>query len=66
MNLFNFNQQTRRLVIADDFWLCVVTWFLLTLVTYLGYCALLIHHRPRGENDWHWLTKLGVKGLEGP
>ena len=66
MNLFYFNQQTRRLVIANDFWICIVTWFLLTLVTYLGYRALLIRSRPRGERDWHWLNNLSIKGLEGP
>ena len=66
MNLFIFNPQTRRLVIAEDFWICVVTWLLLTLVTFLGYGALLIRNRPRGENDWHWLNKLSAKGLKGP
>lgn len=52
MNLFLFNPETRRLVISDDFWICVLTWFLLTLVTFLGYSALLIRNRPRGE----WLA----------
>ena len=66
MNLFLFNPQTRRLVIADDFWICVLTWFLLTLVTFLGYGALLIHNRPRGESGWYWVNKLKVKGLESP
>ena len=66
MNLFYFNQQTGRLVIAHDFWICVVTWFLLTLVTYLGYRALLVRSRPREENDWHWQDKLSIKGLKGP
>ena len=66
MNLFAFNPKTRRLVIADDFWIFVVTWLLLTLLTFLGYGALLIRNRPRIENDWHWLNKLSFKNLEGP
>lgn len=66
MNLFIFNPQTRRLVIAKDFWICVVTWLLLTLVTFLGYGALIIRNRPRGEFGWHWSNKLRIKGLEGP
>ena len=66
MNLFIFNPQTRRLVIADDFWICVVTWVLLTLLTFSGYGVLLIRSRPRGANDWHWLNKLKEKGLQGP
>ena len=66
MNLFVFNPQTRRLVIADDFWIFVVTWLLLTLLTFLGYGALLIRNRPRVENDWHWLNRLSFKNLQGP
>ena len=66
MNLFVFNPQTRRLVIADDFWIFVATWFLLTLVTFLGYGALLIRNRPRGEDGWHFLSKLRIRGLESP
>lgn len=66
MNLFVFNPQTRRLVIADDFWICVVTWLLLTLVTFLAYGALLLRSRPRGEHGWHWLNKLRIRGLESP
>lgn len=66
MNLFLFNTQTRRLVIADDFWICVVTWFLLTLLTLLGYSALVIRNRPRREHGWHWLNKLRTKRLEDP
>ena len=66
MNFFYFNQQTGQLVIANDFWVCVVTWLLLTLVTYLGYRVLHIRSRPRGENDWHWQDKLCIKGLKSP
>lgn len=66
MNLFVFNPQSRRLVIAEDFWICVVTWFLLTVLTFLGYGALVIRNRPRGENGWHWLKTLKVKGLKDP
>ena len=66
MNLFLFNPKTRRLVIADDFWIFIVTWLLLTLLTFLGYGALLIRNRPRVEKGWPWLNRLSFKGLQGP
>ena len=66
MNLFVFNPQTRRLVMADDFWIFVATWFLLTLITFLGYGALLIRNRPRGEGGWYWLSKLRIRDLKDP
>ena len=66
MNLFLFNSQTRRLEIAEDFWICVVTWFLLTLLTFFGYGALVIRNRPRGHDGWHWLNKMRIKELQGP
>ena len=66
MNFFGFNPHTRRLEMADDFWIFVVTWLLLSLLTFLGYGALLIRNRPREEKDRHWLDRLSCNSLQDP
>lgn len=66
MNLFAFDQTTRRFVVAKDFWIYIVTWIPLTLLTFLGYGLLVLRHRPRQENGWHWLSKSEPKYLKGP
>ena len=53
MNLFLFDQPTKKLIIADDFWIYVVTWLLLTLVTFLGYQVMARLHKPHAEGGWH-------------
>lgn len=53
MNLFLFDQSTKKLIIADDFWIYVATWLLLTLVTFLGYQVMVRLHKPHAEGGWH-------------
>ena len=50
MNLFVFNQQTMKLMIADDLWIYIATWIPLTLLTFLGYRLLVLHHKPRQDS----------------
>ena len=52
MNFFYFNPRTSKLVIAKDFWIFVVTWLPLALLTFLGYGALVLRHRPRNKLNW--------------
>ncbi|CAF9911789.1 MAG: hypothetical protein HETSPECPRED_000445 [Heterodermia speciosa] len=52
MNFFYFNPRTSKLVIAKDFWIFVVTWLPLALLTFLGYGALVLRHRPRNKLSW--------------
>ena len=66
MNLFVFNQQTMKIMIADDFWIYIVTWIPLTLLTFLGYGVLVLRHKPRAENGWHWLSISNLSTLKGP
>ena len=66
MNLFVFNQQTMRIMIADDFWIYIATWIPLTLLTFVGYGLLVLRHKPRAENGWHWLSNFKSSTLKGP
>ncbi|MCJ1457002.1 hypothetical protein MMC28_007368 [Mycoblastus sanguinarius] len=66
MNLFAFDQATRRFVIAKDFWIYIVTWIPLTLLTFLGYGLLVLRHKPPQENGGPWWGKSGPKYLKGP
>ncbi|KAK0514786.1 hypothetical protein JMJ35_002165 [Cladonia borealis] len=66
MNLFVFNQQTMKIMIADDFWICIATWIPLTLLTFLCYGLLVLRHKDRAENGWHWLNTSKSSTLKGP
>ena len=66
MNLFVFNQQTRRIMIAQDFWIYIATWIPLTVLTFLGYRLLVWRHNLRAENGWHWPSISKSSTLQGP
>ena len=66
MNLFAFNQQTMNIMIADDFWIYIATWIPLTLLTFLCYGLLVLRHKDRAENGWHWLNTSKSSTLKGP
>lgn len=42
MNFFVFNEQTREIVIARDFWIFIATWLPLTLIT-MGVYVLIVY-----------------------
>ncbi|KAL9607553.1 MAG: hypothetical protein Q9167_007546 [Letrouitia subvulpina] len=46
MNLFEFDEKNRQLVIAKDFWIYLATWLPLTFFTFLGYLILKGFHEP--------------------
>ena len=52
MNFFYFDSDTMKLVIAKDFWIFVVTWLPLALLTFLGYGALVLRHKPKNKLSW--------------
>ena len=66
MNLFVFNQQTMKIMIANDFWIYIATWIPLTLLTFLGYGLVVLRHKSRAENGWHWLSISNSSTLKGP
>ena len=55
MNFFYFDPRTVKLVIAKDFWIFIVIWLPLALLTFLGYGALVLRRRP--QNKLSWLTR---------
>ena len=65
MNLFVFNQDTKRIVIAKDFWIYIATWLPLTLLTFVGYQLVVNLHKPRAEGGWYWQRTKSLK-LQGP
>ena len=52
MNFFVFNQQTMRIVVAEDLWIYIATWLPLTLLTLLAYGVVVLLVQPR-ERRWH-------------
>lgn len=56
MNFFTFNQETMRIVVAEDIWIYVATWLPLTLLTLLGYGVVVLLVKPP-ERRWHWLSQ---------
>ena len=55
MNLFVFNQDTNKLVVAQDFWIYVATWIPLTAVTFVLYGLVVSLHEPPGKSRWDWM-----------
>ena len=49
MNLFAFDMDDHRFMIAADFWIYVATWIPLTLFTYMAYRVMKATHRERKE-----------------
>ncbi|KAL9044575.1 MAG: hypothetical protein Q9214_002296 [Letrouitia sp. 1 TL-2023] len=58
MNLFEFDENSRQLVIAKDFWIYLATWLPLTFFTFLGYLMLKGFHEPQ---EYRVISRL--KGL---
>ena len=50
MNFFLFNPQTRRIEVSKNFWLYMVTWIPLTLVTLIGYLLMRSFYKAK-RND---------------
>ena len=56
MNFFEFNQQTMKIVVAEDLWIYFATWLPLTLLTLVGYgVVVLLVKSP--ERRWHFLSQ---------
>lgn len=66
MNLFVFNQQTMRIMIAQNFWIYIATWIPLTVFTFLGYRLLVWRQKLRAENGWHRPSISKSSTLQGP
>ena len=55
MNFFVLNQQTMKMVVAEDLWIYFATWLPLMLLTLAGYgVGVLLVKSP--ERRWHLLS----------
>lgn len=65
MNLFVFNQTTNKIMIAQDFWIYIVTWIPLTALTFLLYGLVVLIHQEPGKSRWDWMriTDWNIKGV---
>jgi hypothetical protein len=54
-NFFVFNEKTRKIVIGKDFWVFILTWLPLTLLTGLVYAAVVAADARRKGKPVQWL-----------
>ncbi|KAH7134921.1 hypothetical protein B0J11DRAFT_424563 [Dendryphion nanum] len=54
MNFFLLNPESKRFQISPDFWIFVITWIPLTLVTGGMYVLFLYLHAKRQGQQFHW------------
>ena len=50
MNAFSFDIELKKLVMAKNFWVVVVTWIPVTLLTGLGYIFVVRMVKPKRKN----------------
>ncbi|KAF7502289.1 hypothetical protein GJ744_006168 [Endocarpon pusillum] len=65
MNFFGYNNKTRRIEIGENFWIYVVTWVGLTLITMIFYRLFRMRHETR-KRKTHRLPLMPTKWASEP
>ena len=56
MNLFMFDQHSKRIVMAENFWIYAATWIPLTLLTIFVY-GVCLFWKASALNRWRWMER---------